>query len=204
MLRGKYRSHTIQSWQDAGLLAGLSEKESVEYAARRFNPASGEWKQKPRHIDAALLAYVLKKNGALPPEAEKTMLELLLSLKKDGKTIPYRPDVPHLRFVDTIGLAAPFLAACGRWDIAAAQVEEYDRALLHGSSAPAHAYNLECGVPLGIHDWSRGTGWYILGLAESNAGGRFDDRIVALAEDMLRWQRADGGFGAMFFNEGSR
>lgn len=203
MVRGKYRSRTVQSWQKAGLLMGLSERESAQAAARLFDAASGGWRRKPEHLDAALLAHVLKKNGALPPAAEKTVVELLLSLKKGRKTIPYRAAIPHVRFVDTIGLAMPFLTGCGFEDIAAAQIEEYDRALMPRSRIPAHAYDLTLNAPLGIYDWSRGVGWYILGLIESNLRGGFDDRIVALATEMLRYQRPGGGFGAMLFNSSS-
>lgn len=200
MLRGKYRSNTIQSWQDAGLLMGFDEKESAQYASRKIDPKSGDWKVKPQHIDAALLAYTLKKNGSLPPKAEKTVLNLLLELKGEAMTVPYRNDLPVIRFVDTIGMITPFLSICNYSGLAKDQIEEYDRAKLTGSSIPSHAYDITRNLPLGIYDWSRGMGWYILGLVESNTEGRFNNRIVTLAYELLKYQKPGGGFGAMFFN----
>lgn len=203
MLRGRYRSRTIQAWQDAGLLFGLGKEDSALYASRNIDSRSGEWKRIPKHADAALLAYMLKKNDALPAEAEEAILDLLLVLKRDQKTIPYRAGLPNIRFVDTIGMAAPFLSLCGEADVATAQIEEYDKALLADSCLPPHAYDMERKVPLGIFDWSRGTGWYILGLIESNTAGEFSERIVGLATELLRYQKPEGGFGAMLFNEKS-
>ena len=199
-LRGRRRSPVVQSWQDAGLLMGLDEKDSIEYAARVIDPMSGDWKRSPRHPDEALLAHVLKKRDALPLPAQKTTLGMVSALKKERATIPYRAELPHLRYVDTIGMVTGFLTSCGREDVALAQIEEYDRALLPGTSIPAHAWDLEREVPMGIYDWCRGAGWYALGLVEGNTRGRFNKRIVTLARDMLRFRRADGGWSAMFFN----
>lgn len=203
MLRGRYRSKIIQSWQDAGLLMGLDCKESVRYASCKIDPASGDWRQKPQHVDAVLLAYVLKKNGALSAKAEKTVIDLLFELKIGRKTVPYRSTMPDVRFIDTIGMIVPFLSACSQTGLARDQIEEYDRARLPGSSIPPHAYDVVRGVPMGIYDWGRGMGWYILGLIESNAVGKFDDRIVSLAFELLNYQKYDGGLGSMFFNKQS-
>jgi unsaturated rhamnogalacturonyl hydrolase len=181
-------------------LLGLGATEAQRVAARTFHPVTGEWLHPPGHLDAALLAWALKKHGALPAPAERTVLDMLSVLRGDGPTLPYRTHIPELRFVDTIGLALPLLVACGREDLALAQLAEYDAALLPGHSLPAHAWDLARRVPLGVYDWSRGAGWYALGLTEANAGVRFNDRILALAHDMLQFQRPDGGWGAMFFN----
>ena len=100
-------------------------------------------------------------------------LAFLESLKTEAGTLAYRRGQPAVRYVDTIGLACPLAAACaartGReeyWNLAARQVEEYDAALLAGSSFPAHGFEMDRGYPLGLYDWSRGIGWYALGLCE--------------------------------------
>lgn len=201
VVRGKYRNRTIQSWQDAGLLLGLDAGESRSYAARRIDRRTGDWKIKPCNVDAALSGYALKKNGALPRPAEYTLIELLSSHRCGPRgTIAYRKTLPHIRFVDTIGMTVPFLTLCGMDAEAQAQIDEYDRAALAGTPFPSHAFDTERNVPLGIHDWCRGTGWYILGLVESNADGRHDRRIAVLAAEMLKHRKKDGGFGAMFFD----
>ncbi|WP_029906700.1 glycoside hydrolase family 88 protein [Prevotella sp. 10(H)] len=201
VLRGRYRNRTIQSWQAAGLLIAFGKEESAQYANRVIDDDTNDWKVEPAHIDEVLLAYVLKKNGVLSQKAEASILSLLLNLKGKQTTIPYRSTIPNVRFVDTIGMAVPFLFHCGESELAMKQIVEYDKAKLSGTSIPSHAYDIIHNVPLGIYDWARGIGWYILGLVESNTKGLLNNRIISLAEELLPYQKAEGGFGAMFFNK---
>ena len=60
MLRGNYRSSTIQSWQDAGLLLALSEQDAQAYAKHHSSLFAKETWQ----VDQSLLAYALKKKNA--------------------------------------------------------------------------------------------------------------------------------------------
>ena len=53
---------------------------------------------------------------------------------------------------------------------------------------------------MGVCDWGRGTGWYILGLLASD---HQRDRILRLAGRMLDLQRPDGSFGSFLFNPSS-
>lgn len=201
ILRGKYRNRTIQSWQSAGLLLAFDKEESVRYVNQKIDRTTGDWKKKPMHVDEVLAAYVLKKNGVLPAKAEDTILSLLMNVKGGQQTIPYRSTIPDIRFIDTIGMVVPFLFLCGKTELAIKQIEEYDKAKLANTSIPSHAYDIIHNVPLGVYDWVRGIGWYILGLVESNANGLLDSRIISLAEELLPYQKSDGGFGAMFFNK---
>jgi len=201
VLRGKYRNKTIQSWQTAGLLMAFGKAEAARYATGKIDITTGNWKKNPTHIDEALLAYILKRNEVLTPKAEEVVLSLLMNLKGTQKTIPYRSSIPDVRFVDTIGMAVPFLVLCGECELAIKQIEEYDKAKLRGSSIPSHAYDIVRNVPLGIYDWARGIGWYILGLVESNTDGSLNARLISLAEELLPYQKDEGGFGAMFFNK---
>lgn len=119
-----YRSTTIQSWQDAGLLLSLPEQDAQEYVKRHPSLFIKEnWQ-----IDQSLLAYVLKKKDALYMETEKEIKEHFISYQQTEQTIPYRKTLPHIRFVDTIGLVCPFLHQCDFSDLAIRQIEEYDHA----------------------------------------------------------------------------
>lgn len=80
-------------------------------------------------IDQSLLAYVLKKKDALYMETEKEIKEHFISYQQTEQTIPYRKTLPHIRFVDTIGLVCPFLHQCDFSDLAIRQIEEYDHCL---------------------------------------------------------------------------
>lgn len=201
IIRGKYRSKTIQSWQDAGLLLALDKEASLQYASRTIDMQTGNWKKAPTQLDEILPAYVLKKNRTLPLQAEQACLNFLKQLKGSQTSIPYRSFIPDVRFVDTIGMVVPFLMLCGETNLAMIQIEEYDQAKLPHSNIPPHAYDIVQKRPLGIYDWGRGIGWYILGLVEGNTAGQFNDRIVFLAKEMLSFQKKEGGFSSMFFNK---
>ena len=100
-------------------------------------------------------------------------------------------------------MVLPFLHACGWDDLAKRQLEEYDQALLQ-ELFPAHAYDIEKNLPLGVFDWSRGIGWYILGLIETADMKGNAARIVKLANALLSLQREDGGFSSFIFNQKER
>ncbi len=205
MVRGRYRSSTVQSWQRAGLVWGLDAADAARCARRLTDRATGEWLRAPRRVDEALLAWALKLHGALPPAAENQTLAMLTELARaGGGTIPYRAELPRLRFVDTIGMTAPLLTATGHVDMARRQIDEYQRALLTADTPfPAHVWDLAGGLPIGFHDWGRGVGWWALGLVEANVEGWLDEHIALLATALLPLQRPDGGFGAAMFNPAS-
>jgi len=190
ILRGKYAAASIQSWQVAGLLMGLGKDD-----ARSFADSHGHLFGNAPEVDEALLAYALKKKGLLEDSQEERILSLFQRYK-DGGTVPYRQSLPDIRFVDTIGLACPLLYYDGLEAIADRQIAEYDRALLDGVFPP-HAFSLDNGLPLGVYDWGRGVGWYILGLVESGCN---EGRIIGLARRMTGLQRTDGSFGCFLFN----
>ena len=198
ILSGRFRSSTIQTWQTAGLLLGLDKSSAEKYVKTHPNLFTS----KSVLPEDFLLAYALKKHGLLSDEQEKTILETCQDIKDVG-TIYYRPWVKHLRFVDTIGMVLPLLHACGLDDLAKRQLEEYDKALLEGVF-PAHAYDVEKKLPLGVFDWSRGIGWYILGLIETADMEGNAARIVKLVNALLPLQREDGGFSCFIFNQQER
>ena len=198
IIRGKYRNSTIQTWQDAGLLLGLGQVSAVEYA--RLHPdALNVRNVMPEDL---LLAYALKKSECLNPQVEVKMLEQFQNVKEQG-TIYYRPWVKNVRFVDTLGMVLPFLHACGWDDLAKRQMEEYDKAILNGVF-PAHVFNLETNLPMGVFDWGRGIGWYILALIETADMEGHNVRIIQLAKALLAHQKSDGSFGCFVFNPQSR
>lgn len=193
----KYQSDEIQSWQIAGLLLGTYPQKTEIYDKlnqKLFN-------QVIIYPDQILLAYALKKRKALSGENEHKILSFLD--KYHSSTIPYRDNLPNIRFVDTIGMVCPFLALCGKEAIVTRQIKEFDDVLLN-HVFPPHAYNLNNKLPLGIYDWSRGIGWYILGIIETSYSEENKERIIRLAESLLPLQQEQGGFGCMFFNKNTR
>ncbi len=195
MFRGNYRSSTIQSWQDAGLLLGLEKEDAISY----LNHHPNLFHSSHIEFDQALLAYALKEHGLLSPEQENKIKDLFQSYYQVNSTIPYRKQLPNIRFVDTLGLICPFLHACGWNELAVKQIKEYDDFLLNGVFPP-HAFNKKSQTPMGIYDWNRGLGWYILCLIETETLERNHERILHLANSLIPYQRIDGGYNCMFFN----
>lgn len=230
MIKGKYRNSTIQYWQEAGLLLGLLEikrKESFffnKYLSRIIDLKTGQWKILPSHVDAALLGYALMKQNWISPfffrPALDWLYQLILDLKGEQDTVPYRKVLPDVRFVDTLGFICPFLLRYGALfgeekaiQLAYKQLEEYDQALLYSSSIPSHAYHIKKQRPMGIYDWGRGTGWYIVAITEMfDTQNQYQlpdiiqlkNRILRLGEEMLLYQHPEGGYADMFFNSQGR
>ena len=199
MFCGNYRSNTIQSWQDAGLLLGLNKEDAISYL--KYHPQL--FTSPTLEFDQALLAYALKKQGVLSTDKEEKIRSLFQLYIQERITIPYRKQLPDIRFVDTIGLVCPFLHACGWNDLAINQIKEYDDFLLNGIFPP-HAFNKTTQKPMGVHDWSRGMGWYILALIETDTLEGNKERILRLADSLIPYQRTDGGFNCMVFNQQER
>lgn len=198
MLTGKYRNKSVQSWQDAGLLLGLGKDVCVEYAASHPDLFKTGFE-----TDHALLAFALDKYGCLTDGQRSIVVNYFKQYTDQGISIPYRKHVEQIRFVDTIGMVVPFLHHVGMDEAAARQVADYDKALLR-SVFPAHAYNLGTNLPLGVHDWSRGIGWYIIGLVFSAEIADHRERIVRTADALLPLQQVSGGFACFIFNPAGR
>lgn len=188
-------SKNIQNWQIGGLLLGLEESDSIRYLSS--HPEAFEKDASP--IESAFLAYALKHHKLLPARKEEELKTQLLELSSKG-TLQYRVTAPDLRYVDTIGLACPFLYSSDLADIADRQIAEFDP-ILYDGVFPPHTFDPARNLPMGVYDWSRGTGWYILGLISSKNN---TDRVLRLASRMLDFQRSDGSFGCFFFNPASR
>ena len=198
IIRGEYRNSTIQKWQDAGLLLGLDKASAEKYVAK--NKTLFEHQEfVPEDL---LLAYSLKKCTLLSERQEEKILACFQEFRTTG-TVYYRPWVQHLRFVDTLGMILPFFFLCGWDDLAKRQLEEYDVALLD-HVYPAHAYDLEKNLPLGVFDWARGIGWYVLALIEVPNLSEHGIRILNLADSLLKHQNKDGSFSCFVFNQHER
>lgn len=186
-------TYNVMAWQQAGLLLGLQDEipASVYKRLRSELENLAVEEVNPEHL---LLAYSLR---ITPANIESFVAKYIKA------TIPYRSTVPNIRFVDTIGMVLPYLHKTNRDDLAKRQIDEYDVALWNGIY-PAHAFDMRCKLPLGVFDWSRGSGWYILGLVEAMTVEGNAERVVKFAESLLPLQREYGGFGSFLFVDGSR
>lgn len=218
MLSGRYRSQSIQSWQNAAIILGLLEKgesDTARNAALRFLDGSGNWRKAPVAVDSSMLAYAILK-AAEDPQAVKSAMDAVIALicrnvDTNGLISYTTPGDPH-RYVDTIGLVCPFLAlyantyGCPEYEeMACDQLRFYHRyGLLTGTNLPNHAIHGDTKLPLGVYGWGRGVAWYVLGLLDTYFSLICQERkqevlglITSAAEDYLRFQRNDGGFGSI-------
>lgn len=204
IIKRNYSSPTIQSWQIAGLLLGT--KSTISNIPKSNN------------IDIASTAFAILTNTSDPTTLKAKMeciYNLILDTKGDNETIPYRKGMNNIRFVDTVGLVCPFLVKYGityncneAVELAEKQIREYSSFIHPTTQTPPHAYNLKYKVPLGVYDWGRGIGWYILGLVEcyrlldcTPFKDFLSQEIILLSNAMLKYQLASGGFSSSIFEE---
>ena len=116
---GKYRSHTIQSWQKAALILGLLTSSNDNYrrqakeTSQMLLDENGHWRRKPVSVDYGMLSYAVLKATDDPDKVKSAMDESLSVIMKninDEGMVSYtggreNPDM----YVDTIGLVCPFL-----------------------------------------------------------------------------------------------
>ena len=214
ILTGKYRDQTIQSWQKGALYLGLMniDKDLVQSSIEMIIK-EGDWIHKPTNIDCGLLSYAILKN--CDPVKVKPAMDYVAKLIKghvaeDGMILYTNDMGSRERYVDTIGLAVPFLFLYSKIyhsqeerELAFFQLKKFSQyGLEKESKLPNHAYDSETKLPLGNYGWGRGCGWYALGLIDSypemeNGEDKewLKKHIVVIADSYMKFQRADGGFG---------
>ncbi|UVI31535.1 glycoside hydrolase family 88 protein [Paenibacillus spongiae] len=154
------------------------EQAVVKYLEKTFDH-NGQWREKPKHVDGAILAYALMKLSFVETDRYKEALDYTWAMIKeyigeDG-TVEYRKSMNHYRYVDTVGFICPFLVAYGlRYeedaciDLSIKQILTYERyGMLTNHGIPCHAYLIDHKVPMGLYGWGRGLGWYAIGLIDA-------------------------------------
>lgn len=217
ILKGNYMKSTIQHWQEAALLLGVSEylknnhdkeviNEVIKFLDSKFD-YNGQWITKPQHVDGAILAYAIMKIDFIDIDKYKNTFDYTWEMIKnhlgeDG-TIGYRNSMQSYRYVDTIGFVCPFLVAYGiRYhkdeciDLAVKQITEYEKyGMLNTYHIPSHAYKLVGKIPVGLYGWGRGAGWFAIGLIDAwNELPQDNKYKVRLAECITKYAKAFIGF----------
>lgn len=213
MIEGKYKSHSIQSWQKGALILGLEDKKIINDAINRLIDTNGNFIRNPVAIDSGLLSYAILKNSELnevKPAMDYVVNLILNNIGDDGMII-YTNDInSDERYVDTIGLTCPFLACYGKIyhkpeisKIAVNQLKLFSEyGLERKSLLPNHAFSSQTKLPLGVYGWGRGVAWYVIGLIdtyfeiENNEDKTWIlNQIHKVADKYKVYQRQDGGFG---------
>lgn len=224
ILKGNYSKSTIQHWQEAALILGLSEylrenddskiKNTIKKYLDRTFDNKGQWINKPIHVDGAILAYAVMKLPFMDTNQYRPAYDYIWHLIKehignDG-TVGYRKSMRNYRYVDTIGFVCPFLVAYGtRYKndecvkIAIKQITEFEKhGMLEKNYIPCHAYEIDSTSPLGLFGWGRGLGWFAVGLIDAwnelpknhKDEPLLKNIIVNFAKAVLNLQQEDGGW----------
>lgn len=234
MLNGNYKRTTIQSWQEAALVLGLTEylknngdskmQKEIEVFFNFKTSKSGAWKMKPAESDQAILAYAFINADFIDLQKHKPAFDetyqMILSLKGAEGTIAYKTHNRDFRFVDTIGFICPFLTSYGlRFDVpeavslAVKQITEYQKyGMMKNENIPCHTYNITSKIPTGLFGWGRGIGWFVIGLIdtwkalpENHPDKETLKRIVIdTAKSVVKFQNENGSFHWLIFDEQSR
>ncbi len=224
MLRGNYTKSAIQHWQEASLLLGLTEyiKKHGDLAAKaqvktyldKTFDQHGQWRDAPKHVDGAILAYAVMKLDDVDTDRYKPAYDAIWNMiqgliGEDG-TVMYRSFMKPYRYVDTIGFICPFLIAYGiRYQVddcvrlAVKQIHEYEqKGMLKQQHIPCHAYNITTNMPLGLYGWGRGLGWYAIGLIDAwselpenhELKSRLQQSVETFTLAVLKQQQASGAW----------
>ena len=224
IVKGNYKKHAIQYWQEASLLLGLTQayyKNKDEHTLQIINTYvqsklndNGTWKQEPKEIDGVILAYAFLNIDWIDHIKYKTafdyIFKLIESLVGADGTVKYREYVSDLRFVDTIGFICPFLIAYGvkfkneeAITLGVKQIERFNEfGMLPNQSLTFHTYNVNNELPGGLFAWGRGMGWYAIGLIDSYKALPNDhskkpvlkQSIINFAKVVLQFQNENGSW----------
>lgn len=219
MLKGNFKNNTIQSWQKAGLLLGLTDQQETEGYRHLLDKEHS--RSIPREADYVIYGYALLKLAVrLQCEQQYAayfhqVYRMILDLKGTDTSVKYKEYTGHYRFVDTLGFICPYLLLYGRvfdsreaCDLAVDQLEEFNTHGLFGDSCiPVHAYHYRTQLPLGLYGWGRGMGWYAIALADMRELLDPNDphyvlvtqRVTGFARAAIKCQRSDGSWGWQVF-----
>lgn len=224
MLKGNYTKGAIQHWQEASLVLGLAEylkynnddeikNEIINFLNLKFD-SNGQWIEKPKYVDGAILAYSIMKLDHIDVHQYKKALdytwEMIKSHIGEDGTVEYRKFMESYRYVDTIGFICPFLVCYGiRYkkdeciDLAVKQIKKYEKyGMLDKHYIPYHVYKLENQVPIGLPGWGRGLGWFAVGLIDAwdelpqNSENKLalEESIKRFAGTVMNFQQANGSW----------
>lgn len=215
----KWKQHlSVNTWPHAclalGVLASAQSGGAEEdfaalrkFADRCITPKAG-FREPLRGVEQAMIGPVLlelarREGGERYRSAAVKLADFLLKEypRTPTGTLPYSPGQKEILIADTLPMVCPFLAAAATnlarpeaADLAVKQLTEFqDRAVDATTGFPWHAYRADGGTAYGVLGWTRGAGWYAVGLAETLVALPADHparpRLVAALEQLVQAAR---------------
>lgn len=223
ILKKQYSSTTIQSWQEASLLAGIyshyqrtqgleARQEILKFLSRKIDK-NGRWIVPPTEVDACWLGFVLMHiefidSAEIRPALDALYHIILDRIGADG-LVMYRKSMPQYRYVDTIGFISPFLVKYGldfgvpdAVSLGISQIKTFEKFGTLGNKIPCHAYEVSSHHPIGIFGWGRGIAWFLIGIlevykhlpTEHEERAYLRNHLEELAGTLKTYQQDNGGF----------
>jgi len=233
-LKGNYKRKSLQHWQEASLVLGLTEayelnkeeafKKQITAYIKSNIDISGNWKKTSKEIDGVILAYAILNISWIDHKINKpaydTIYQLIQKSIGEGGTVYYRKSMQDYRYVDTIGFICPFLVLYGvkfkkqeAIDLAVHQIKEFNKyAMLEEHFIPCHTYNIKTNLPIGLFGWGRGLGWYAIGLIDawnvlpndSLDKLNLTKDVISFAKMALKYQNENGSWNWLVTSKESR
>lgn len=224
MLKGNYKRNSIQHWQEAALLLGLTEhfyktgdakaKQQIDTFVNSKIDGTGNWKSTPKEIDGVILSYAILNLKWLDHDQYKPSYDAIWNLIQESigvdGTVQYRIHASDYRFVDTIGFICPFLIKYGvkfnnpqAINLGIQQIKVFNTfGLFPNTFIPCHTYHVETKLPEGLFGWGRGLGWYAIGLidawsalpAHSEHKQELTKIVISFAKMALQFQNINGSW----------
>lgn len=155
----------------------------------KYLNSEGELKFKFDKIDQVLFGLVFLELYKITSENKyKLATDLIYNkiqlFKNQNGLYLYRKN-DNILFIDSLGMVVPFLIEYGSYfkkeDILKEgifQIKEYTRLTTKTfNEFPPHAFDLNHDIKLGSNNWSRGIGWYMIGLSYA---AKKDRELIAL------------------------
>jgi rhamnogalacturonyl hydrolase YesR len=200
--------------------------DAIQAFFERHVDRQGAWKAMPRGVDAAMKGYALLYLAKVTGEARYSnaahwLTDYLLTTypKASDGSLRYAWTMETL-LVDSLGMVCPFLTRygalyghSGSMDMAVHQILQFVQQNVDPDThLPYHAYYSEGPKRLGMQGWGRGTGWYMLGLADTlvdlpKSHPAFTTILGAYgraAATLKEFQRSDGHWSWAILLRGAR
>jgi len=233
ILRGNYKRDSIQHWQEAALVLGLTAayaqtknettRKQIENYLNRKIKDDGNWINPITESDGVILGYAFIQtpwiNHQKLKPAYDSLWNLIKELKGEHATVTYKRHTQKFRYVDTIGFICPFLIEYGQKfqvpeavDLAIAQLEEFNAYGMYPNQfIPCHTYSTKTQLPVGLFGWGRGLGWYAIGLIDAWKAlepshpkkQAMTQWVEQFARMAIQFQRENGSWGWLIMNDNS-
>jgi unsaturated rhamnogalacturonyl hydrolase len=198
-------------------LGNTADLDAIRTFFDRHLDTQGAWRTMPRGVDAAMKGYPLlhlARHVGIPRyrHAADSLCDYMLTTypKAIDGSLRYTWDMETV-LVDSLGMVCPFLTSYGALyghsesiDMAARQILRFvEQNVDVDTHLPYHAYYPDGPKRLGMQGWGRGTGWYMLGLADTlvdlprqhPAYPAILKAYQGAAASLKQFQRPDGHWG---------